>query len=190
VCIAVQRAGRTLGEGRVTVPGDRSGRSELHPVLSRMGMMIASVPIRSFRDSQVPVITHPLNYRHILSGNEGLDTLNREYLAKFTVSDIVLEGSIRRSDSLLPACQSIDFICRSDLVISEGESPLPVRDARNCTILPGLQWLRRWAKRVTNCLMKAGAIILQLPRCLSGSEQESSQLNLSLPARYALHGLR
>lgn len=153
--------------------------------------MIASVAIRIFRDSQVPVITHPLNHRHILSGNEGLDTLNREYLAKLSVSDMFPEGSIKRSDSLLSACQSISLIYRPGLVISEGELlSLAVRDARNCTILPGLQWLRKWAKRATNRVLQVEAVISQLPRRLSRLEQESSQLNMPLPARYALQDLR
>jgi hypothetical protein len=153
--------------------------------------MIASVAISLFRDSQVPVITRPLNHRHILSGDEDLDTLDREYLAKLSVSDILREGSIKRSGPLLPGCQEISFICRFGLVLSGAElSPLAVRDARNRIISLGQQWLRKWAKRATNRSIQVEVIMSQLHIRLRGLEQEPAQLNLSLIARYALHGLK
>jgi hypothetical protein len=95
----------------------------------------------SAADSRVSVIRHAQNLGHIPSVNEGIASVDADYLVKLDADDLLAPGSLARATALLEACPQVAFVYGRPLHFS---GPAPTHGesrSRSWTVWPGAAWI-------------------------------------------------
>jgi glycosyltransferase involved in cell wall biosynthesis len=103
-------------------------------------------------DSRVNAIRHKRNVGHISTYNEGLASVDGDYVVLLSADDMLTPGALARATALLEANPTV-AMAYGFPVAFESRPPAARTHVRNWTIWSGAEWIRRSCRRGRNCIM-------------------------------------
>ncbi|WP_019180084.1 glycosyltransferase family 2 protein [Microbacterium yannicii] len=115
----------------------------------------------SERDRRVRVIRHARNAGHIRTYNDGLRTVDTEFVSLVSADDIVAPGSLGRAVALMQRHPAVGLVYGSIATFAEDSEPLPrkQRPYHLWRIWGGDEWIARVAAEGWNPIASPEAVI-------------------------------
>lgn len=103
-------------------------------------------------DPRVDVIRHSQNMGHIATFNEGLFTVQGEYVVKLDADDMLPPGALARATRLLDQHPSVGFVYGRPAHFAGACPPAPRTSVRSWTVWSGREWIETRCRRGFNCI--------------------------------------
>ncbi|WP_181405818.1 glycosyltransferase [Pseudarthrobacter phenanthrenivorans] len=112
------------------------------------------------RDDRVKVISHRVNAGHIATYNEGLATVQGDFLVLLSADDALAPRSLVRAASILAARPNVGFTYgRVQTFSTEIPPPPRMPQLKTTTVWPGHSWLKRRSQLMTNCVVSPEVVM-------------------------------
>jgi len=110
-------------------------------------------------DPRVSVSANGINRGMIPTINDGLWSVDGEYVVKMDADDILTPGALARATALLDADDSLGFVYGFPVAFSDSPPPPARTSVRSWTVWLGRDWLEIRCRKGRNCIMQPEVVM-------------------------------